>query len=801
MTTLDTPQAPPREPERRPLDERTASPVVDRVRRPPPTVLRVLMVIVLIAGVVAAFAQFPLPQPRPTSAPAPQFAADRAMVHVRAIATVPRPFGSASLARARAYVVAQVRALGLEPTIQDASAVNSAGTPGGALGAGVMHNVIVRVPGGASTRAVLVVAHLDSGPTSPGAADNASSVGVALETLRALRAGPPLRNDVLVLFSDAEENGDVGARAFIDQSPYARQVGAFINLDNVGSGGPAYVTQMTKHNSALLDQITAAHASPAVFSWVAALVQVSGSGTEFAELKDIAPGYDSAFFANRVINHTALETTKRLDPAAVQDQGDFTLALTRQLGTHTLPLASSAEQSYFSIGRPAVVRYPQAWAIPLALALAVAFAAMVVVGVRRRRLKGRHIMRGVGVFGLALLTEVIVVSIGWIMLAHFDAAYRVYLAGGTYQLNLFGLIILASAVAILGSLVRRYRDRLGEDNVMMAGIGWWLAIGLLIALALPGLSPVFIWPGAFVLAAQALRLRGACLGRWTEFALLAVPAFVAVFMVTPLVALLQTALGMAIIGAGTPVGGVTAIVVTLAGGLLLAQLLYISRPMTRWLPHIAAIATVALVVFAVATNGWTTSHPRPTLAAYVYNADTNTAVWKVSDGLDAWSKQFFATTKPKHGSLRFFPSGPPQPALIGPAPVVAVAEPRVTVTSDSVSGAVRTLRLAAAAGRPGDFIVIHARGTQPLNAANLAGYNVGLSDGTLRARYAFGEQVVPVPLELRVRTGTAVTVAIDQYSNGLPDVPGQHFAPRPTVMIAAPAAAVDPTIVTKTFTF
>ena len=55
------------------------------------------------------------------------------------------------------------------------------------------------------TRAVLIAAHFDSFPSSPGAADNGVNVAVAVEVLRTLAAGPAQRNPVMVLLNGAEE--------------------------------------------------------------------------------------------------------------------------------------------------------------------------------------------------------------------------------------------------------------------------------------------------------------------------------------------------------------------------------------------------------------------------------------------------------------------------------------------------------------------------------------------------------------------------------------------------------------------
>jgi Zn-dependent M28 family amino/carboxypeptidase len=65
-------------------------------------------------------------------------------------------------------------------------------------------------------------------------------VASVLEIDRALRAGPRLRNDVVFVFSDGQDNGDLGAAAFAGQSQLMRGTEAMFNWDIPGSHGPAY---------------------------------------------------------------------------------------------------------------------------------------------------------------------------------------------------------------------------------------------------------------------------------------------------------------------------------------------------------------------------------------------------------------------------------------------------------------------------------------------------------------------------------------------------------------------------------
>ena len=58
--------------------------------------------------------------------------------------------------------------------------------------------------------------HYDTVPTTPGAGDDTSALATMLETARALVAAPILRNDVILIFTDEEEYGQSGAKAFTE---------------------------------------------------------------------------------------------------------------------------------------------------------------------------------------------------------------------------------------------------------------------------------------------------------------------------------------------------------------------------------------------------------------------------------------------------------------------------------------------------------------------------------------------------------------------------------------------------------
>jgi aminopeptidase YwaD len=95
-------------------------------------------------------------------------------------------------------------------------------------------NFVATKRGAARPGEIIVVgAHYDSVPSSPGANDNASGVAVVLEAARVLAGTPTPRTIQFVLFA-AEELGLFGSVAFADERRGG--VVAMINLDMVGWG-------------------------------------------------------------------------------------------------------------------------------------------------------------------------------------------------------------------------------------------------------------------------------------------------------------------------------------------------------------------------------------------------------------------------------------------------------------------------------------------------------------------------------------------------------------------------------------
>ena len=208
------------------------------------------------------------PAPQPAAAPDRQFSSARAM---DAAARRRRRAASHRVAAPRRacgdFIYGRLRELALDPHVQTRRGRLAAQ----ARVAAVVHNVVGRLPGRDPSRAVLLVAHYDSVPTAAGAADNGMGVAALLETARALRAGPPPRNDVIFLFTDGEERGLLGSQAFLQHDPWAYAAGVVAQLrqsrlvvagadvrDEPGQrpAGPQYLAAGRAYGSSLMYEVS-----------------------------------------------------------------------------------------------------------------------------------------------------------------------------------------------------------------------------------------------------------------------------------------------------------------------------------------------------------------------------------------------------------------------------------------------------------------------------------------------------------------------------------------------------------------
>ncbi|OMQ15297.1 peptidase, partial [Modestobacter sp. VKM Ac-2676] len=365
------------------------------------------LVLLLLLGALAALSIAVLqpPDPAPADAPAGGFSAARAFEHVETVAAETHVTGSPANDRVRDHLVETLSDLGLDPRVQDAVGANPGGP--GELEVARVRNVVGVLPGTDPTGRLFLVAHYDSVENGPGGNDDAAGVSTVLETVRALTVGPRLRNDVVVVLTDAEEACLCGAEAFVREHPLADDGGVVLNLEARGTGGPPVMFETATGNAALAGVFADAVPHPVATSFAVEVYRLLPNDTDFSPFLDSGrfTGLNTAYIDGSAAYHTPQDTPSRMNRGSLQAMGDNTLALTRELGEAELgelarPAAGDA--TYFPV-LGGLLRVPGATVWPVALLGVGAVGALAVV---LRQRGGTSLRRTVAGFALAAVPVV-----------------------------------------------------------------------------------------------------------------------------------------------------------------------------------------------------------------------------------------------------------------------------------------------------------------------------------------------------------------------------------------------------------
>jgi hypothetical protein len=523
------------------------------------------------------------------------------MADVRMIARAPHPTGSAANAAVRAYLVTRLQALGFTVRTSDVALparvqarIAAKGAP-----ATVAVNIIALRPGrDPAAPAVALMAHYDSVPGSPGAADDATGVAAALEIARAIPAASQAR-DLVLLFTDAEEAGLVGARDFFGQlaknapadasplraDPLAGRLGVVINLESRGGGGRAMMFETGPGNGALMDLYREVVPDPAATSLAVKIYELLPNNTDFTPAKQLGlPGLNFAFLGAAWQYHSPLATPDALDQGSLQHMGVQGLAITRALLTMAALPVAAPDTVFGDVLGGFVIAYPPVFGWLIVAGIVVAM--LLVARRRAAQWRGVNVAGGVadGV-GAALAAAVLLYGANLLSGADGPTNYYDRLAA-LPRIEVMALLLVPAGMALMFGIAAGKRSLWGG----------WLGLALLnLALVavlqalLPAAAPILAWP--LLVAALAFLPAGAA-GRAAGTGLL-LPALAAIF-------------GLAYIGgfahfALLGVGITTPSAVALFAPMAMLLLWPLLPPVTA---RAAVRAALALIVAAAAIALW-----------------------------------------------------------------------------------------------------------------------------------------------------------------------------------------------------
>jgi hypothetical protein len=637
-------------------------------------ILSFLLLLLILSGVF----YFMMPQKYDTTeASLAEFSTKRALEKVKTISQKPHFVGSKNHEVIAQYLVNELKNLGLSPTIQEGFTLSDGGT------LVKSKNIVAKIKGNSSNKALLLLSHYDSAPHSfsPGASDDASGVATILESVRAfLYNKTQHKNDIIILFSDAEELGLNGAALFVTQHQLAKEVGLVLNFEARGSSGPSYMLMETnKGNANMVKAFTDGKADyPVSNSLMYSIYKMLPNDTDLTVFRESGKiqGFNFAFIDSHFNYHTEKDNFENLNPNTLAHQGSYLFPLLNHFANADLSnLDSNDDNVYFNIPF-AFVSYSFSWIIPmLIIGFGLVFA-FLFIGLGKHVLRIDEVLKGFVPLLLSLLVAGGITYIGWKLLLEFYPQYQDILHGFTYNGHDYIYAFVSLSIAICFLFYQNSGKRNAEMNQAFAPLFLWLLLNLGIAIFLKGagflIIPVIsstLMLGIYVLTQKS---------NWLINCILAIPTLI---ILPPFIEMFPVGLGLKILYG-------SAILTVLTFGLLVP--IFGSYTKKGIWSAVFFLLSIGLFVKAHQNSDYTTEQPKPNSLVYLHDANTNKSYWTTYDvNLDEWTKGYLGDN-PKSAEVlntnKLYSKYGSEFTFMNDAPNKNIATPTIEFLRDSLQG-------------------------------------------------------------------------------------------------------------------
>ena len=206
-----------------------------------------------------------------------------------------------------------------------------------------LQNIFIKLQSPGADSTILFVSYYDSVPESPGACDSMLGICSWLEAIRSQSNNANLKTNLYFLFTDAEENGLLGAQAFIAAHPEMKEkIDVVVNIDMGGIKG-VVLTDLSSPNSYSIAQMVLRSGARPMMSSLAIALDVAGS--DFIAFRD--NGYNgigmSATDGKKYI-HGTTDNYQNMNKATAWHGLRIALALTDYAANNSLVYINNSPQ-------------------------------------------------------------------------------------------------------------------------------------------------------------------------------------------------------------------------------------------------------------------------------------------------------------------------------------------------------------------------------------------------------------------------------------------------------------------------
>ena len=620
-----------------------------------------------------------------------EYSTKRALEKVKVISENPHFIGSSNHKIVGDYLVKELQKMGLETQIQEGTTLSDWGN------LTKSKNILARIKGSDSSKALLLLSHYDSAPHSysHGASDDASGIATILEGVRAfLENKTTHKNDIIILFSDSEELGLNGAALFVTKSNWAKEVGLVLNFEARGSAGPSYMLmEVNKGNANMVKEFTAANPSyPVSNSLMYSIYKMLPNDTDLTVFREQGKiqGFNFAFIDNHFNYHTAQDDFDHLSPKTMEHQGTYLVPLLNYFANSDLTSLQSSEDYVYFNTPINFVSYPFSWVFPMVLIAVFLFLFLVFIGLGKRVLVFSEMGKGFLFFLGALLVSGVTTFFGWKLLLKIYPQYNDILHGFTYNGHDYigAFVFLSLAISLLFYSNSNSENK--TENYSIAPLFIWILINFAIAIYLPGAGflviPLFF--SLFMLAYFVTTQK-------TKPILNLILSIPSLIILVPFITMFPIGLGLKILTG-------SAVLTVLVFGLLLP--IFGSFPRKGFWALLSLLISIGFFMKASFNSGYAIGTAKPNSLLYVYNADSKKAVWATYDiNLDPWTKLYLGENPKDAAELNknpLFSKYKSGFTYSAEADVKKLSEPKISFSRDSIAGSQHYYKIKITPNRP-----------------------------------------------------------------------------------------------------
>ncbi|MGE0020263.1 MAG: M20/M25/M40 family metallo-hydrolase [Draconibacterium sp.] len=768
------------------------------------------------------------------NAPSDEFSAVRAMKHMQYIAAKPHLIGTNEHLKVRNYIIEELKRMGTQPEIQIAEVFS----PGRFFSAATVGNIIVKIPGKEKGKAVLLVGHYDSVESSYGASDDGAAVVTMLETIRLLQTKAPFKNDIIFLFSDGEEVGLMGAKAFIEQHPLAKDIGIVLNLEAGGTKGESIMFETSADNNWLIAEFAKAVPYPIANSVSYEIYRNMPNDTDLTPFKENGnKGLNFAYIRNKFDYHTGGDNIKNTSVESIQHHGSYAAALAQHFANIDLNNSEKGNAVYFNYIGKAFVHYSFKWITPFLILTCLVLLAVLVIGFRKKIIRPLRLLFGFFAFIIHLAIAPLMVTGLFLVLAEYYPGSDFRLLFYNQNVLLFGFVCLTVAVSLLffkllmiGIKIRHVLSFLLVAFTLLLWSGQISLITSLIAVAVSAIiyflfrKPTSIWElsmGSFVgltimMIAVCLMIPGASfLATWPIlFSLVPIGIYffqkdqgdysflqIGLFLIFALPALLwfSNFTDLLFQAMGLRMAGAAVLFTVLCLSMLIPHIEIITRVKPWAVPAITFSIGLAFILYGSINLDYNEKHQKENSLLYVTNGNTGeTFLSSFNNRNDEWTVNFL-TDHPDTTKLSDFFAYIDNDYLKKTVKTEPLPVPVIELLRDTISDNNRLLKLYLKSGRQANSLFIQIKSdsiSASINQSEMRELErVDNTDWNLIRYYAFPHE--GIIMELKFQEEQKIEIRLTDIVYGLPKIPGIEIPKRPNNMMASG----DRTMATKSYSY